>query len=123
MIPGCLALLVAGFMLFVYNDGAELFQRSEHSRARADDDALLAPLECKPCIVPLAIAQRGVKNCNPVAEHGAESVDGLRCQRYLGHEHDCRLSAHIHDLAKQLNVHECFSAAGYSVKKKYLGGI
>ena len=92
-----LALLVARLVLLVDDDRAEVLERREDRRARADGDALLAALEREPRVVALAVAQRAVQHGDLVAEHGAEAIDGLRRERDLGHEHDRRLSPLEHD--------------------------
>src|SRR5919106_4056553 len=68
-----LAILVAPLVLLVHDDRAEVLERREDRRSRADGDSLLASLEREPRVVPLAIAQRRMQHRHLITEHGAES--------------------------------------------------
>ncbi|HEX5830791.1 MAG TPA: hypothetical protein VFY16_07430, partial [Gemmatimonadaceae bacterium] len=93
-------------MLLVHDDRAEVGERREERRARADGDAALAPLQRAPRVVTLAVGERGVQHRHPVAEHRAEAVHRLRRERDLGHEHDGRSPLPLDDVAQQLEVDE-----------------
>src|SRR6185503_14621252 len=90
----------------------------EHRRARADDDPLVAALKSEPSVVTLALAEGRMQNGDPVAKRGPEAIDRLRCERYLGHQHDRRLAALIDDAAQQLDVDERLAAAGDPVQEE-----
>ncbi len=74
-------------MLLVDDHEAEVGERREHGRARADRDARLAALEVQPLVVALALAQLRVQNRDGVAEARLEARDRLRRERDLRHEH------------------------------------
>ncbi len=57
---------------------------------------------------------------DPIAKRRAETIDRLRRERDLGHEHDGGLPSLIHDPAQQLDVDECLAAPGNPVQEKHL---
>ncbi len=65
-------------MLFVDDDQAELVERREDRRPRADDDVDLAAPDALPLIVPLAVGQAAVLNGHAVAERLAEQRGATR---------------------------------------------
>ena len=115
-----LTLLVARLVLLVHDDRAEVLERREDRRARANGDPLATLLEREPFVIPLAVAQRAVQHRDLVAEHGAKAIDRLRRERDLRHEDDRRLSLLEHDAPQQLDVDERFSAAGHAVEQEHV---
>src|SRR4029079_14671927 len=106
MISRILTLLVARLMFFVYDDRTEIRERRKGGRARADDHLFAAALEGEPRVVSLPVAERRVEHGDPVAEHCAKPVYGLRRQRNFRDQNDRSLSMNIDDLAQELDVHE-----------------
>jgi hypothetical protein len=123
VVARALSLLVARLVLLVDDDRAEIAQRREDRRARADGDALLAAPQRQPGVVALAVAQRGVEHGDTVAEDGAKAVDGLRRERDLRNEHDRRLPLHLDDVAQELEVDERLPAPRHAVQEEDLPGI
>src|SRR4051812_616698 len=118
VIPRCFTLLVAGLVLFVDDDGAEILEWSEDSRSGSDDDPLVASFEREPGVVAFTLTQRRVKDSDPVAKGGAEAIDGLRGECYLGDQNDGGLASLVDDPPQQLDVDEGLTAAGYSVQQE-----
>ena len=118
VIAWCFALLVARLVLLVDDDRAEIRERREDRRARADGDALLAASQCQPGVVPLAVAQRAVEHGHAIAEGRAKAIDRLRRERDLGNEHDRALVARIDQRAQQFDVDERLATAGDAVQQK-----
>ena len=85
--------LVGRVVLLVDHDQAEVADRREDRRARADRDPRLAGAQAAPLVVALALAERRVQQRDRVAEARLEAPDGLRRERDLGHEHDHALAA------------------------------
>ena len=81
-------LLVGGVVLLVDDDQAEVADRGEDGRARADADARLAAAQPPPLVVALAGREGRVEDREAVAEAGAEAGDGLRGEADLGDEDD-----------------------------------
>jgi hypothetical protein len=75
-------------VLLVDHDQAELADRGEDGRARADADARLAAAQALPLVVALARRERRVEHGEAVAEPRPEARHRLRGEADLGHEHD-----------------------------------
>ncbi len=118
-----LALLVARLVLLVDDDRAEVGERREDRRARANGDSLASLAQREPFVVPLAVAERAVQHRDGVAELGAKAIDGLRRERDLGHEHDRRLSIAQNEPLEKLEVDERLAAAGDPVKEKDVSAL
>ena len=90
--PGVVAriglLLVRGVVLLVDDHEAEVADRGEDRRARADYDPRLATGDAIPLVAPLGLPECGVEDRDRVAEALAEPADGLGREGDLGHEHD-----------------------------------
>ena len=85
--------LVGRLVLLVDDHEAELRERREDGRARADGDPRLAAAQAQPLVVALALAELRVQHRDRVAEARLEARDRLRRERDLGHEHEHRLPA------------------------------
>ena len=81
-------LLVGGVVLLVDDDQAEVADRGEDRRARADADLRLAAAQPLPLVEALAVGEGAVEDGEAVAEAGAEAGDGLRGEADLGDEDD-----------------------------------
>src|SRR5258706_12883360 len=57
---------------------------------------------------------------DPIAKRRAETIDRLRRERDLGHEHDGALPSPTDDPAQQLDGAECLAAPGNPVQEKHL---
>ena len=123
MVARRLALLVRRFVLFVDDDGAEVLERREHRRPRANGNALGATAQREPFVVALAVAQCAVQDGDAIAEDRAKAVDRLRRERDLGHQNDRRLAALVDHAPQQLDVDQRLAAAGDAVKKKDFTGL
>ena len=72
VIPRCLLLLVRAIVLFIDDDQANLRQRREDGRTRADDDIDLSAVNPVPLIVALAVRQSAVLNGHARTERAAK---------------------------------------------------
>ncbi len=93
VVTGVALLLVGGVVLLVDDDQAEVVQRREDGRARADADARLAAAQALPFVVALAVGEGRVQDREAVAEPRPEARDRLRRQADLGDQHDRPLAA------------------------------
>src|SRR5438270_13376982 len=87
MIARGLVLLVAGLVLLIDDDHAEVWYRREDGRAGADDDLGPAHGDLLPVSMSLRRGEPAVQNGN-TGESRGEPADGLRRQRDLGDQHD-----------------------------------
>ena len=118
MVARRLVLLVARFVLFIDDDGANVVQRRKDGGARADRDAPLAALQRAPGVDALAVAKRRMQDGDLVAEDGTETVDCLRCERNLGNKNDGGTSAPLDDLAQDVEVDERLAAPRDAVQEE-----
>ena len=88
VVAGVALLLVGGVVLLVDDDQAEVADRGEDGRARADADARLAAAQAPPLVVALAGGEGRVEDGEAVAEPGAEAGHRLRREADLGDEDD-----------------------------------
>ena len=88
VVAGVALLLVGGVVLLVDDDQAEVADRGEDGRARADADARLAAAQPPPLVVALAGGEGRVEDREAVAEAGAEAGHRLRGEADLGDEDD-----------------------------------
>ena len=59
-------------MLLVHDDEADVRERREHRRARADHDVDLAAADALPLVVPLSVGQAAVQNRDLAGERLTE---------------------------------------------------
>ena len=88
VVAGVALVLVGGVVLLVDHHEAEVGDRREDRRARADADLRLARAQPVPLVAALARRELGVQDRDGVPEAVDEARDDLRRQRDLGHEHD-----------------------------------
>ena len=88
VVAGVALLLVGGVVLLVDHDQAEVADRGEDGRARADADARLAAAQAPPLVVALAGGEGRVEDREAVAEPGPEARHRLRREADLGDEDD-----------------------------------
>src|SRR6201999_2838679 len=81
-------LLVGGVVLLVDDDQAEVADRGEDRRTRADADLRLAAAQALPLVEAFAVGEGAVEDGEAVAEAGAEASDGLRREADLRHQDD-----------------------------------
>ena len=86
-------LLVARLLLFVDDDQAEIFERRENRRARADHDARFAVAHAPPFARALDIRQAAVQHRDAFAETRAHQAAHPQRERDFRHEDDRRLAA------------------------------
>ena len=102
-------------MLFVDDDQAEVRERGEHGRTRADADARLARAHAQPLVVALAGGELRMQHRDDIAEAVLETARDLRGERDLGHEHDRRAPA-LERRRDGAQVDLGLAAAGNAVK-------
>ena len=88
-----LLLLERGVVFLVDDHDAEIRDRREHRRARAEHDARLARQALAPGRQPLGVGQRGVQQRQRHGEALAEARHQLRRETDLRHQHQRALSA------------------------------
>ena len=86
-------LLVAGLLLFIDDDQAEIFERRENGRARAHHDAHLAVAHAPPFAGALDIGQAAVQYRDAFAETRAHQAADPERQGDFRNEHDGRFPA------------------------------
>ena len=91
-------LLVAGLVLLVDDDEAQVAERAKERRARSDDHAGRTAGDHIPLVQTLAGRKTRVEDCDRLAKTRAEAADGLGRQRNLGHEHAGRTAGVQHAL-------------------------
>ena len=99
------ALLVAGLVLFVHDNGAQALHRREYRRAGADGDQPLTPAQRAPRVRALAIGEAGVQHRHLVSKHSAHPGHGLRRQRDFRNEQNGPVPR-LHDCTKHVEIHE-----------------
>ena len=108
-------------MLLVDDDQAEVADRGEDGRARADADAGLAAAQPPPLVVALAGGEGRVEDGEAVAEAGAEAGDRLRGQADLGDEDD-RAPAALQRRLDRRQVDLGLARAGDAVQEQLARG-
>ncbi|MCY1407815.1 hypothetical protein D9M71_231240 [compost metagenome] len=98
-------------MLFIDDDQAGVFHRSEQGRAGADDDVGLAIARSQPGFQAFAVVDRRVQQSNARIETLLEARQGLWPQVDFGNE-DQRLLAGFEGFANQLQIDFGLAAAG-----------
>src|SRR5581483_5318409 len=88
VVPETLLLLVSRLVLLVDDYEPERAHRREDGRARADDDARLAPDDARPLRPALAWTEAAVEDRCAVAEATPHALDELVSERDLRDEHD-----------------------------------
>ena len=89
-------LLIAGFLLFIDDDEAEIFEWRKDGGARADDDAGFAVADAPPFASALNVAERGVQNSDSFearAEPGTALATHPQSERNFRDENDRGFSA------------------------------
>ncbi len=87
VVDDALLLLVGALVLLIDDDEAEVGERQEQRRARADNDGRLAARDRRPDAFALALGEAGVPFGRPCAETRGEAVEKLRGQRDLRQQH------------------------------------
>ena len=91
-------LLVAGLVLLVNDDEAQIAERAKERRTCADDHAGRTAGNHIPLVQTLPSRKTRVENRDRLAKAGAEAADGLGCQRNLGYQHAGRAASREHAL-------------------------
>ncbi len=107
-------------MFLVDQDQAQVGQRREHRRARADDHVEPAAAGALPGRAALAERQVRVEHADAVAEAAAERMDDLVRQRDLGHEDEHAPAAGDRG-PRRREVDLGLAAAGHAVEQE--GGV
>ena len=113
-------LLVARVVLLVDDDQAEVVDRGEDRRARADADLRLAAPQPLPLVEAFAVGEGAVEDGEAVAEAGAEAGDGLRREADLGDEDD-RAAAALERRLDRRQVDLGLARAGDAVEELLAG--
>ena len=88
VVAGIALVLVGGIVLLVDHDQAEVLDRREDRRARADADARLPGAKAPPLVVALPEREARVEHGDRVPQALDEAPHHLRRERYLGNQHD-----------------------------------
>ena len=120
MVAEALLVLVRAVVLLVDHDQAEVLDRREQRRARADRDRRGAAAQPLPLLEPLARAQAAVQHRERVAEAAAQPREDLVRERDLGHEHE-RPPARVERGGDRAQVDLGLAAAGDAVEQERLG--
>ena len=91
-------LLVAGLVLLVNDDEAQVAKRAKERRTCADDHAGRTAGDHIPLIQALASRKTRMEHGDRLAKARAEAADGLGCQRNLGYQHAGRAASREHAL-------------------------
>ena len=121
VVVGRFLLLVGMLVLLVDHDDAEIGQRREDGRARADDDTRAAAADVLPLVVPLAAGKMAVQHGDAdflPEETRAEMLDRLRRERDFRHE-DERAFAKGQHLRDGLQINLRLAAAGDAVEQHH----
>ena len=81
MVARSFFLFVAGFLFFIHDDQAEIFERRENGGARADYYASFAVADAPPFARSFGIGQRAVEDGDLVAEAGADQAADPKGER------------------------------------------
>ena len=103
-------------MLLVDDDEAEVGERQEQGRARADDDARLAARRRAPDPLALALGQARMPLGRPRAEARREAVEELGGQRDLRQEHQ-RLAPLPQGFGDRLEIDLGLARAGHAFEQ------
>ena len=116
VVPWSFFLLVAGFLLFVDDDQAKIFERCKNSGARSNHDAGLPVPHAPPLASALHIRQAAVQHRYRFAEPRAHQAANPQSQRNFRNQHDGRLPARNRCLdCAEVNFR--LAAAGDAVKQ------
>ena len=113
------ALLVAGLVLLVDDDEAQVAERAKERRAGADDHAGRTAGDHIPLVQALAGREARMEHGDRLAKTRAEAADGLGRQRDLGHEHAGRTAGRQHALNRR-KVNLGFAGAGDAVDQHHV---
>ncbi len=87
VVDDALLLLVGALVLFIDHDEAEVGERQEQSRARADNDRRLAARDRRPDALALALGQTGMPLGGSRAETRREPIEKLPGERNFRQQH------------------------------------
>ena len=123
VVGGLVLLLVRGVVLLVDDDQAQVDERREHRRARADDDAHLPAGDGGVGEQPLPRGEPRVQHGDPGAgEPPLDARDGLPREADLGHEQEDR-AAGLERRLRRLEVDLGLAAPGDAVQKDLVAGL
>src|SRR5580658_2975467 len=109
-------LFVAGLLFFIHDDQAEIFERRENGRARADYYARFAVADAPPFAGAFAIGQRAVQDCDLFAEAGADQAANPEGERDFWDQDDCGFAAGESGFDRA-EINFGFTATGDAVEK------
>ena len=104
-------------MLLVDDDEADIGQRREDRRARADGDAGLSLQDAAPLVIPLALGKAAVKHGDTIPEARAKASFGLGDEGDFRDEHQHGV-ARLHGAGRRPQVDLGLAAAGHAVEQK-----
>ena len=113
------ALLIAGLVLLVDDDEAQVVKRAKERRAGAHDHARGTAGDHIPLVQALAGRKARMEHGDRLTKARAKAADGLGRQRDLGHEHARRATGCEHALDGG-EVHLGFAGAGDAVDKDHV---
>ena len=112
-------LLVAGLMLLVDDDEAEVTERAKERRTRTDDHAGRTARDHVPLVQTLTGREARVEDRDRLAKARAEAADGLSRQRDLGDEHAGRTAGCQYALDRR-EINLGFAGAGDAVDEHHV---
>ena len=112
-------LLVAGLVLLVDNDEAQVAERAKERRTRADDNTGCTAGNHVPLVQALTGRKARVEHSDRLAKARAEAADGLGRQRDLGHEHAGRTAGRQHALDRR-EVDLGFAGTGDAIDEHHI---
>ena len=112
-------LLVAGLVLLVDDDEAQVAERAKERRAGADDHAGRTAGDHIPLVQTLARRKTRMEHSDRLAKARAKTADGLGRQRDLGHEHAGRTAGRQHALNRR-KVNFGFAGTGDAIDEHHI---
>ena len=113
------ALLIAGLVLLVDDDEAQIAERAKERRAGTHDHTRGTAGNHIPLVQALAGRKARMEHGDRLAKARAKAADGLGRQRNLGHQHAGRAAGREHALDGG-EVHLGFAGAGDAVDKDHV---
>ena len=112
-------LLVAGLVLLIDDDKAQVVERTKERRAGADDHAGRTAGDHIPLVQTLARRKTRMEHSDRLPKARAKTADGLGRQRDLGHEHAGRTAGRQHALNRR-KVNLGFTGTGDAIDEHHI---
>ena len=109
-------------MLFIHNDGAQIFNRRKYRRPGANYNSGKALSDSAPFVKSLAGGKPGMQHRHSIPKPGAEPIDHLWRQHNFRHQNDGALS-HFQGFSHQTDINLGFPGACDPMEQKWLLGL